>query len=284
MTTEKQVRANRQNARKSTGPTSIAGKLKVSGNRITHGILSNKLLLAGEAQEDYQALLDDLQQQLRPVGPLELSLVEKIALTLWRQRRLVHAETATIELATNPRRIASEVESGMGFSGYGDETIRPEDLQPSDRKQAEQLKWCQALIAEYHQSDALGLDDLGKKAPMIHAQLVTDAKADNKTIPEYLSDTTLEDYAVDLVHWCHQEIAKLEKQQARYPALAALAITAREMLRVPWQKLDVLAKYQTTLDNQLYKAVKALRDAQAWRIKSIEAMPLDEESPAADAA
>jgi len=56
MATERQVRANQQNARKSTGPTSIVGKRKVSGNRITHGILSNKLLLAGGAQEDYQAL------------------------------------------------------------------------------------------------------------------------------------------------------------------------------------------------------------------------------------
>jgi len=171
----------------------------------------------------------------------------------------------------------------MGFSGYGDEKIRPEDLQPSDREQAEHLEWCQAVIAEYHQSDAIGLDDLGKKAPMIHARLAEDAKADNKTVPEYLSDTTLEDYVVKLVNWSRQKIAKLEKLQACYPAMAALTITAREVLRVPWQKLDVLAKYQTTLDNQLYEAVKALRDAQAWRIKSIEVMPL-EESPAADAA
>lgn len=51
--------------------------------------------------------------------------------------------------------------------------------------------------------------------------------------------------------------------------MAALAVTAQEMLRVPWQKLDVLSKYQTTLDNQLYKAVQALRDTQAWRMKLI---------------
>jgi len=125
---------------------------------------------------------------------------------------------------------------------------------------------------------------LDKKTPMIYAQLTGDAEAGNKTVPEYLSEITLEDYVVELVNWCHQKIAELEKRQTRYPALAALAITAQEMLRVPWHKLDVLAKYQTTLDNQFYKAVKALRDAQAWRIQSIEAMPLDEESPAADAA
>ena len=30
-------------------------------------------------------------------------------------------------------------------------------------------------------------------------------------------------------------------------------------------KTDLLARYQTALDNELYKALKALREAQAWR-------------------
>jgi len=93
----------------------------------------------------------------------------------------------------------------------------PEDLQPLDREQAEQLKWYQDVIAEYHQyqPDAFDLDDLDKKAPMIYAQLVEDAE--DKTVLEYLSDTTLEDYVVELVNWCHQEIAKLEKRKHATP-------------------------------------------------------------------
>ena len=106
MTTDKQILANRKNAQKSTGPKSIQGKGKVSCNRITHGILSNKLLLEGESPDDYQSLLDDLLTQLRPIGTLEQGLIEKIAVILWRQRRLVDAEKATIELAINPRRLA----------------------------------------------------------------------------------------------------------------------------------------------------------------------------------
>ena len=35
MTSLKQVKSNRENAKLSTGPTSATGKLKVSGNRIT---------------------------------------------------------------------------------------------------------------------------------------------------------------------------------------------------------------------------------------------------------
>jgi len=51
------------------------------------------------------------------------------------------------------------------------------------------------------------------------------------------------------------------------------------MLCVPWHKLDVLAKYQTTLDNQFYKAVKALRDAQAWRINQLKPCLLMKKAP-----
>lgn len=31
-----------------------------------------------------------------------------------------------------------------------------------------------------------------------------------------------------------------------------------------------MARYQTTLDNQLYKALRAFREAQEWRLKTLE--------------
>ena len=65
MMSVKQLKANRENAKLSTGLTSAAGKLKVSGNQIARGILSNRLLL------------DDLQIELRPIGGLELSLLKR---------------------------------------------------------------------------------------------------------------------------------------------------------------------------------------------------------------
>ena len=172
----------------------------------------------------------------------------------------------------------------MGLSGFGSEKIEPEDLQPLDQEQTEQLDWCKAVIEEYTAADSLNLDNLKKVAPLIHAQLEEDAKADEETIQEHLSNTSLDQYIVDLILWCRKEADTLEKKQARYPAVIALADKAREKLRVPWHKLDVLTKYQTTLDNQLYKAMKALRDAQEWRMKLIDAIELPDENIPADAA
>lgn len=56
--TVKKIRANpQQNAQSSTGPT------RLKGNRIAHGILSNKLSLDGEPKDEYQTLIDDLHRQ-----------------------------------------------------------------------------------------------------------------------------------------------------------------------------------------------------------------------------
>jgi hypothetical protein len=48
MTTEAQIKANQENAKKSTGPTSIEGKQRSSMNAITHGIFAKIPLLPGE--------------------------------------------------------------------------------------------------------------------------------------------------------------------------------------------------------------------------------------------
>ena len=48
MASEAQIRANQQNAQKSSGPTSVEGKKKSSMNAVTHGIFSNIAILPGE--------------------------------------------------------------------------------------------------------------------------------------------------------------------------------------------------------------------------------------------
>ena len=272
MTSNAQVRANQQNAQKSTGPKSLDGKQKVGSNRITHGILSTKLLLAGEDGKDFQALLGDLQVQLRPVGVLELSLVEKIAVALWRQRRLVGAETAAIELELTPTRVANEVSAAMGLSGYGAEKIGPSDLQPLTPNQLDQLRWCKSLIEQHDQASAVTLDNLREAAPLIYAQLTKDAKGDAEAISEYLAQSSLEDYIRELVYWCRNEVRNLETMEARQAVVSVLSKHAADKFTVPWQKLDVLTKYQTTLDNQLYKAIKALRVEQSWRLDNADAI------------
>ena len=45
---------------------------------------------------------------------------------------------------------------------------------------------------------------------------------------------------------------------------------------LPERALMLFTRYQTTLDNQIYKALRALREAQEWRLKTIEGLDAGE--------
>lgn len=95
----KQIRANRQNAAKSTGPKSPIGKRRSSTNALKHGILSKDLVLATEENADFQQLLKGLVDAHQPDGATEIILVEKMAIALWKMKRLIRVETARINVS-----------------------------------------------------------------------------------------------------------------------------------------------------------------------------------------
>lgn len=47
------------------------------------------------------------------------------------------------------------------------------------------------------------------------------------------------------------------------------------MLSCAGQLCDALAKYQVMLDNELYKAIKALRETQVWRLDALNGFVLE---------
>ena len=151
-------------------------------------------------------MLDGLQVQLRPVGALELSLVERIAVSLWRQRRLVNAETAAIAISMSPATIAKWVGRGLDIGEYGNNAIKPKDLEPPDQ---EQLEWCKAVIAECEGD--LKLNQLQKKAPRVFEQLTEDAVGEG-SLAEYLEDVGgLTDYLYEMADWCRKELEKAKQ-------------------------------------------------------------------------
>ncbi len=82
--------------RKSTGPRTRQGKGRSKNNAITHGILAKAAVLRGESQEEFDALLSGLRKDFQPVGTLEELYVEKLAVLIWRYRRLLLEEGAEI--------------------------------------------------------------------------------------------------------------------------------------------------------------------------------------------
>ncbi|MBN4072362.1 hypothetical protein JYU03_00415, partial [bacterium AH-315-F03] len=87
----KQIAANRQNAQQSTGPRTIAGKVRSSQNATTHGLYSEANIINSphlkESYQDYAELLQGITDELKPAGFFETQLVHTICNCLWRQRR-----------------------------------------------------------------------------------------------------------------------------------------------------------------------------------------------------
>jgi len=94
MSTERQIAANRRNARLSTGPRTANGKLRVTRNAIKHGLTGRQAVLPHEDPNEFDDFRRALWLKLAPQGPLEAFLVDKICMDLWRLRRVPLLENA----------------------------------------------------------------------------------------------------------------------------------------------------------------------------------------------
>jgi hypothetical protein len=272
-TSAAQISANQLNAQKSTGPITEAGKSIVANNAVKHGLFSKNLILADEDPLQYQNLLEQLQTELNPSGALEQALVERIAVSLWRQKRLVCAENAYIELNRKPKNIVAGVNQELNLT-YSERPLSEEHLSEFD---PDQYQWCQAILKEY---ESLDLDDqiniakLKKSAPLTYQQLLRDAEEDQETPADYLQAfKSPVEYFIDLAHYCREQIKQAE-QRPMVLAIAAMVKSKRAILQDKTR--ETLMKYQVMLDNEFYKAIKALREAQEWRLKTLETVSENE--------
>lgn len=94
----KKLAANRQNAKRSTGPQTAKGKQRAAENSYQHGFYATRLFPNQEALSrdwaDYKRILEGYWNHYSPVGDVEKLLVEKIAAESLRLRRLFGYEQA----------------------------------------------------------------------------------------------------------------------------------------------------------------------------------------------
>ena len=98
MTSEKQIRANRKNTLKSTGPRTTQGKLMVSSNALKHGLLSKDVVIKDESDDEFVQFRQKLYAELAPVGELEQLFADRVIASFRRLRRVGKIE---IELLNN---------------------------------------------------------------------------------------------------------------------------------------------------------------------------------------
>src|SRR3954463_6394427 len=74
----RRLRANRNNARRSSGPRTAAGKRRSSQNATSHGVFCRDLVLPGESRQEFDAFRNAFLLRLSPQDVLELLIVDRI--------------------------------------------------------------------------------------------------------------------------------------------------------------------------------------------------------------
>lgn len=285
-----QFLANQLNALRATGPRTAAGKAVSSANARKHGILSRQLIIEGESAEDFGALLEALLADEAPVGTLECALVERLAIGLWRQRRAVTAESASLHLqrlalaepewlviqqlcgadldlirATLADGLTVEAAEGVGeaFAAWQavPEADKPQDLAALEARFPLLLELLQGIVSV----DAALLVELGAPGSESGSESESGAASLGDLLAARCAGSLTDCLAFAQEHFLRQMAIR---RAAGHLRAARLLPAASEQL----------ARYQSALDNELYKVIKALREAQTRRraLSVLDAVPVGE--------
>jgi len=270
---EKRLAANKQNAKKSTGPQTEQGKAISRLNALKHGILSKELLLTGEVSRELEELSRCLRVELRPEGELELVLVDRIATCVWRLRRVLRVETSEIR-RSQLRLMEEEDEADLSMDGCA-RSLKDakEELQAAE----------DALAFLKGDGDLLQIDleddtPLGKAFDSLadeHFQEVEQNTPATEIRSHALSQGwTAERLRKALVPILQEQVrtarAAVRKAQIRWTVhekreteRRCLKLVTRE---VPQEStLNRLLRYEAALERQLYRALHELLRLQSTR-------------------
>jgi len=268
-----QAKANQNNARKSTGPKTPAGKAKSSQNALTHGIYAAIPLLPGENQDKLSQLADDINAAFAPTDAMEVSIVERIIIGTIRQIRLREAEAAKLRISMSDHVIAERI------STFFRHPLAARSKSEHVSEAFEQsYHYFEAVINEHEnyikKHKPVTLLNIEENAPHIY-QLMTDkAEAYGLSWQDFSKDTKYISRALEEIkETARNFIATNSHFHQAYQFKADMKIASR----IPQgDDMALFSKYQIQLDTDIYRAMDALRKYREGKAKIIEAEIINE--------
>ena len=273
MATKAQIRANQENAQKSTGPTSIEGKKKSSMNAVTHGIFSNVTILPGEDEAFIQRLREDILATYQPQDTMERCLVDRIYIAMVRQVRLCEAEAAKLRMSMRPEILAESLSQILRHS-----TIRRFKGHDLSNEMESNYQFYLKVIEELRPYPLIdNLPSLGlieRTMPKTFVLLKNKAR-------DY--ESSWEKFREDL-NQILKALREIKKEANNYVASNQDIHLAHGLLedmkiihRIPHGvDITLMTKYQVQLDNDLYRAMKVLEAYRENKAKLIEGELVDD--------
>src|ERR1700679_1372532 len=87
MASQKQIDANRRNARQSTGPRTTEGKAIARLNAVRHALTGQLTIVSPDQHSAFLALSSLLNASLNPTGEQELQVAHRLVRDPWRLAR-----------------------------------------------------------------------------------------------------------------------------------------------------------------------------------------------------
>jgi len=116
MATQKQIEANRRNARKSTGPRTEEGKADCKMNALRHGRRAATVVLPYENKEEFAALFAALESEWKPQTETERILLDQMVVSQWKLQRNETIEYSTITIGKT-RKMKSDLDQVWRHTG-----------------------------------------------------------------------------------------------------------------------------------------------------------------------
>ena len=285
------------------GPVTQEGKKVVRWNATRHGISSPEPVVPGlEKSEDWEEHRNGILENLSPVGHLEVTLAERVAVLSWRLHRVTRYETEAISLSQ--QRIEDDIHTrnrllrSLGDSPYA--STHPEDMRfeakhnkqvhsalrrfpalDTDKKlrgqDATSVVWSVLMTARKRtegdiDQESLDLPGVPEDADVVElpAMLVADVRGCVEAIAAHIGedpDELLEAATVRARLDASSAEAKAERVEGEIDAMS------RERILPDENTLEKIARYEAHLSRQLYQALHELENLQKHR-KTGEGVPL----------
>jgi hypothetical protein len=285
------------------GPKTAQGKAVVRWNATRHGISSPQPVVPGlEKQEDWEEHCSGILENLSPVGHLEVTLAERVALLSWRLHRVTRFETQIIAISQG--QVEEDIHrKAMFLRSLRDNpyaSTHPEDIRfeaKHNRKTHNALKrfpslkpgkimkgedatsvvWSVLVAAQRAMGEEIEVESLdlpGIPEDAWIEELPAMKVEDVRGCVETLARTAGED---------PEELLEIATERARSDSVSAkfkakeveveIDVMRRERILPDDKALEKISRYEAHLSRQLYHALHELENLQKHRLTG-EGTPL----------
>ena len=228
-------------------------------NAMKHGILSRLAVLAHEDAGEFADLLAALIEEHNPAGMTERHLIEELAAIIWRKRRVLLAEGATINqgLKSAVKNAESVIPAAAPFQGglSGKDTDLRDVVTATPSQNAEDLEYASLDLKATERARAIlykgGANAYEKARRALHED-------SRNSWDEGVEDETYTADAEGLETWIREWLMpycyRREREAQHRPAIKAQ--TLGEGLQA--NRLVVLNRYETHLDRKFERTLAML--------------------------